>query len=75
MAHNILKDSVEAQTNRASIKILGILLGGLLVGLLESLGAGYISSGYKDAIAFLILFIILLVKPNGILGKRKAERA
>ena len=32
-------------------------------------------SDIKDAIAFLILFIILLVKPNGILGKRKAERA
>src|ERR1035437_374565 len=44
MAHNILKDSVEAQTNRASIKILGILLGGLLVVL--SYVADWVFGGY-----------------------------
>jgi branched-chain amino acid transport system permease protein len=46
----------------------GALLGGLLVGLLESLGAGYISSGYKDAIAFLALLIVLVLRPSGLLN-------
>jgi branched-chain amino acid transport system permease protein len=46
----------------------GALLGGLLVGLMESLGAGYISSGYKDAIAFLALLIVLVLRPSGLLN-------
>ena len=42
---------------------LGTIIGGLLLGLLESLGAGYISASYKDAIAFIILLLILFVRP------------
>jgi branched-chain amino acid transport system permease protein len=53
---------------------IGILLGGLLLGVLESLGAGLISSGYKDAIAFIFLLIILFVRPQGLFGKGEAER-
>lgn len=49
--------------------IPGAMLGGLIMGLSESLGAAYISSGYRDAIAFVILIVILLVKPEGLLGK------
>jgi branched-chain amino acid transport system permease protein len=49
---------------------LGAVLGGLLLGLLEGLGVGYVSSGYKDAIAFLILLGILFVRPQGLLGAR-----
>jgi branched-chain amino acid transport system permease protein len=46
----------------------GAITGGLLLGLFESLGAGLISSGYKNAIAFLILLIILFLKPTGLIG-------
>lgn len=54
--------------------IPGAMLGGLIMGLSESLGAAYISSGYRDAIAFIILIVILLLKPDGILGKGIKEK-
>src|SRR3989338_8409323 len=47
----------------------GAMLGGLILGLIESLGAGYLSSEYKDAYAFIVLILILLIKPTGLLGK------
>ena len=53
---------------------LGTVLGGLLLGLLESLGAGFISASYKDAIAFIILLLILFVRPEGLFGKKESER-
>jgi len=46
----------------------GAVLGGLLVGVIESLGAGYISGSYKDVYAFVLLITVLMVKPSGILG-------
>jgi branched-chain amino acid transport system permease protein len=49
--------------------IRGAMFGGILLGLVESFGASYISSEYKDAYAFAILIIILLVKPSGLFGK------
>ncbi|MBI3015426.1 MAG: branched-chain amino acid ABC transporter permease [Candidatus Tectomicrobia bacterium] len=53
--------------------IQGAVVGGLLVGILESLGAGVVSSGYKDAVAFLVLLALFFLKPEGILGgKAKA---
>jgi len=50
----------------------GAILGGLLLGLLESFAAGFISSGYKDAVAFVVLLLVLFVRPAGLLGWRKA---
>ncbi len=46
----------------------GAVLGGVLVGVVESLGAGYVSGTYKDVYAFVLLVFVLMVKPSGILG-------
>src|SRR5689334_20388191 len=46
----------------------GAILGGLLVGVVESLGAGFISGTYKDVYAFILLIMVLMLKPSGILG-------
>jgi len=54
--------------------IPGAMLGGLIMGISQSLGAAYISSGYRDAIAFVILIIILLLKPEGLLGRGIKEK-
>jgi branched-chain amino acid transport system permease protein len=53
---------------------MGTVAGGLIVGVLESLGAGLISSGYKDAIAFIILLLILFIRPQGLFIKGEVER-
>ena len=49
--------------------ITGAMLGGLIIGMVEIFGAGYISGEYKDVFAFIILIAVLYFKPNGIMGE------
>ena len=49
----------------------GAVVGGVLVGVLESLSIGFVSAGYKNAIAFFIMILILYLKPNGLLGSKE----
>ena len=53
---------------------LGAVIGGLLVGILESFGAGYLSSAYKDAIPFVLILFILFFMPRGLFGARVTDR-
>ncbi len=52
----------------------GAVLGGLILGMLEALSAGYLSSKYKDAVAFLVILAVLFAMPQGLLGRGKVER-
>jgi branched-chain amino acid transport system permease protein len=54
--------------------IPGAMLGGLLLGLLETFFSGYVSSAWKDVFVTLVLIIVLIVKPTGILGEKTAEK-
>jgi branched-chain amino acid transport system permease protein len=53
---------------------IGAVVGGLVVGLLEAFGAGYVSSAYKDAIAFLVILAVLFAMPQGLFGRSTIER-
>ena len=53
---------------------LGAVVGGLLVGILEAMGAGYISSAYKDAIPFVLILLILFFMPRGLFGGKSTDR-
>ncbi|MHB8746954.1 MAG: branched-chain amino acid ABC transporter permease [Gammaproteobacteria bacterium] len=63
--------------------LAGAMLGGLLLGVIESLGAGYIGdltggflgSNYQDVFAFFVLILVLVLRPSGLLGERVVERA
>ena len=54
--------------------IPGALLGGVLLGIIEIFSKAYISQELSNAIVFAVLIIILLVKPNGLLGKKVREK-
>ena len=63
--------------------LAGAMVGGVLLGLIESLGAGYIGvltggvlgSHYQDIFAFIVLILVLTLRPQGLLGERVADRA
>ncbi len=55
--------------------ITGAMLGGILIGLAEALGAGYINSSYRIAIAYIIMIVVILIRPSGLLGKSTSNRA
>jgi branched-chain amino acid transport system permease protein len=52
----------------------GAIFGGILLGILEALGVGFVSSGLKDAVAFVLLLLILYFRPTGLLGKAAVQR-
>ncbi|MBI3453413.1 MAG: branched-chain amino acid ABC transporter permease [Rhodospirillales bacterium] len=52
----------------------GAVLGGLALGLAEAMAAGYISSAYKDAVAFVIIVVVLILMPGGLFGAKSSER-
>ena len=50
------------------------MLGGLMLGVLENLVAGYVASGYRDAVAFVVLLLVLLIRPQGLALKASGVR-
>ncbi|WP_018633771.1 branched-chain amino acid ABC transporter permease [Neomegalonema perideroedes] len=52
----------------------GALVGGFLIGLIEALTAGYLSSQYKDAAAFVVILLVLFVRPQGLFGRKSTDR-
>jgi len=54
--------------------IPGAMFGGIFLGFVESMGGSYISNEYKDAYAFIVLIVVLLIRPSGILGKSAEEK-
>lgn len=52
----------------------GALVGGILLGIIEALTAGYLSSQYKDAAAFIVILLVLFIMPQGLFGAKQTER-
>ncbi len=63
-----------AATLGGLVSIRGAVVGGLLLGVLESLVAGYVDSGYRDAVAFVLLIVVLVARPGGVFGRHAQAR-
>jgi branched-chain amino acid transport system permease protein len=53
--------------------VAGSIIGGLILGVMETLGAAYVSTEYKDAVAFALLIVVLLFKPSGLFGRKTSS--
>jgi branched-chain amino acid transport system permease protein len=53
---------------------LGAVIGGVVLGMLEAFSAGYLSSKYKDAVAFVVILAVLFAMPQGLIGRGRVER-
>jgi len=53
---------------------IGAVAGGLLLGVLEAMTAGYVSSSYKDAVPFVVILLLLMFLPRGMFGAQAPER-
>jgi branched-chain amino acid transport system permease protein len=63
-----------AATLGGLVSVRGAVSGGLLLGVLESLVAGYVDSGYRDAVAFVLLIVVLVARPAGVFGRHPEAR-
>jgi branched-chain amino acid transport system permease protein len=52
----------------------GAMLGGFLLGIVESLASGFLSNAYRDVVAFVVLVLVLIFRPGGLLGEAVAEK-
>jgi len=52
----------------------GAIVGGLVIGIVESLSGFYLAQGFKDVAAYVVVLIMLMVKPNGLFGERIAKK-
>lgn len=53
---------------------MGAIVGGLLIGIVESLTAGFVASGFKDAVSFVLLILVLILRPHGLVGRAVVKR-
>jgi branched-chain amino acid transport system permease protein len=63
-----------AATLGGLVSVRGAVFGGLVLGVLESLVAGYVDSGYRDAVAFVLLIVVLVARPAGVFGRHAEAR-
>ena len=56
------------------LAVVALAMGGFAIGITEALAAGYLSSAYKDAVAFAIILLVLTLRPRGLLGRAAVER-
>ena len=54
--------------------LYGSAIGGIILGIAESLTVRFLSGAYRDAVAFVLLFIVLIIRPNGLFGKAKISK-
>ena len=58
----------------AASNTAGALVGGFAIGLIEALTAGYLSTQYKDAAAFVVILLVLMLRPQGLFGRSATDR-